>query len=146
MSRPHPPPRHRNGFVGLTGFGSYFLFKGSTVQVLLIYLASLCNPLLPRGSPAKQGNAAKSRGWGRLLFSLSFQLCRGAAGACPILPPSSSVVDGASLALIGTVPKRAAVCMPLCVALGEHPLHLFTPRPSNFSFWCGLPLPFWQVF
>lgn len=63
------------------------------------------------------------------------------AGACPILPPSSSVVDGASLALIRTVPKRAAMCMPSCVALGEHPLHLL-PGPATSCFGVDYPCLF----
>lgn len=71
-------------------------------------------------------------GGGFCLHSVSV-LLRG-AGARHTRPPSSSVADGASLALIERVPKGAAVRMPSCVASGERPLHVLTgPATSRFG-------------
>lgn len=79
----------------------------------------------------------RAGGGGDFCFHSVFSYAAG-AGACRIPPPSSSVVDGASLALIGTVPKRAAACVPSCVALGEHPLHLL-PGPATSRFGVDYP-------
>ena len=112
------------------------------MQVLLIYLASLLNPLFPGGSPDERGNAAKSS---EKCCPLSFQLCCRGARACHILPPTSSVTDGASLALTGTMLKGAAVCMPSSVASGEHPLHSL-PGPTTSHFGVDDPWLFGKCF
>lgn len=58
--------------------------------------------------------------------------------------PTSSVMDGASLALIGTMLKMLLSTHHQVWPLDNIPYtHSWA---QNFSFWCGQPLTFWQMF
>lgn len=85
--------------------------------MVLISLASLLNPLLPRDWPLEE----TQRGAARSAVHTQFSVMPWRAGGVPSFPPISSGMDGASLAFTGTVLKSATVCMPSGVAFRELP-------------------------
>lgn len=99
-----------------------------SVQMVLIYLASLLTLFFRE---AHQLNEETQPSTVRSAVHTQFSMMprRGRGGSD--LTPTSSVMDGASLALTGTMLKNTAVCVPSSVAFQEHSLHsLLCPSAS----------------
>lgn len=91
-----------------------------------------------RGSPAEWGQTARhcKKSCPHSVFSYP----RGSTGG-QILPPTSLMMHGASLALTGAMLKSFSVCMPSRVAFEEHPCaHSFA---QELLLWCECSLSFW---